>query len=140
MRITSFAAPGVLALAVLGFQACGGDDSPSSPSGQDDDGGGGGGGGGQSAATITIGSSGVNPATVTIPVGSRVTFVNNDTRSHQMSSNPHPVHTDCPALNLPNLSPGQSSTSGVLNTARTCGFHDHNFPDEAQLRGSVVIQ
>ncbi|MET0213090.1 MAG: hypothetical protein ABW292_08810, partial [Vicinamibacterales bacterium] len=50
-------------------------------------------------STITITASGVSPRTVTIPAGSRVTFVNNDTRVHDMASDPHPEHTACPAIN-----------------------------------------
>ena len=36
-------------------------------------------------------------------------FVNNDSRSHEMFSDPHPEHTDCPEINQVGfLSPGQS--------------------------------
>ena len=92
-------------------------------------------------ATITITASGVNPRTVTIPPGGRVTFVNSDTRVHDMASDPHPAHTDCPALNdVGFLQPNQSRTSGNLNTARTCRFHDHNRDTDTSLQGSVVIQ
>ncbi|MGC4085591.1 MAG: hypothetical protein QM736_26580, partial [Vicinamibacterales bacterium] len=73
------------------------------------------------AATITISSSGVNPRTVTVARGSQVQFVNNDNRSHQMNSDPHPEHTDCPELNSVGfLTAGQSRLTGNLNTARTC--------------------
>jgi plastocyanin len=82
----------------------------------------------------------ISPSTATINRGDRVTFVNNDTVPHTMSSNPHPVHTDCPALNVGTLSTGQSRASGTLNTARTCGFHDHDNPDSPGLQGSIVIQ
>ena len=94
------------------------------------------------SATITIGADGrVSPASVTITRGGRVTMVNNHTRAHDMSSDPHPEHTQCPELNqIGFLSAGQSRTSGNLNTARTCGFHDHNEPDNAGLKGSIVIQ
>jgi len=93
-------------------------------------------------ATITIGSDGrVSPATVTITRGGRVTFVNNHNQAHDMSSDPHPSHTDCPELNQVGfLTAGQSRTSGNLNTARTCGFHDHNQPTNTALSGRVVIQ
>lgn len=92
-------------------------------------------------ATITITSSGVSPQNVTVTVGGRVTFVNNDTRAHDMASNPHPGHTDCPELNSVGfLTPGQSRTSGNLNTRRTCGFHDHNRDADPTLRGTVTIQ
>ena len=51
-------------------------------------------------ATITIGANGaISPASVTVTRGGRVTFVNSDTRAHDMSSDPHPEHSDCPELN-----------------------------------------
>ncbi len=83
------------ALAVAGLAAgCGGDDQPRlaqrrsrSP---------GGGGGSTNTTTITMTSSGASPRDITVPLGSRVTFVNNDTQPHDMASDPHPEHTDCP--------------------------------------------
>jgi hypothetical protein len=67
--------------------------------------------------------------------------MNNDTRSHDMSSDPHPQHSDCPPINeLGILAPGQSRTTGVLGTARTCGFHDHDQPSNAALLGTITIQ
>jgi plastocyanin len=94
------------------------------------------------SATITIGADGrVSPSTVTITRGGRVTMVNNHNRAHDMSSDPHPEHTTCPELNQWGfLQPGQTRTSGNLNTSRTCGFHDHNLPNDTGLRGSVIIQ
>lgn len=94
------------------------------------------------AATITIGTNGaISPTSVTLNRGGRLTIINNDTRAHDMSSDPHPEHTDCPELNqIGFLTAGQQRTSGNLNTARTCRFHDHNLPDNAALKGTVVIQ
>jgi hypothetical protein len=94
------------------------------------------------SATIIIGADGrATPSTVTIVRGGRVTMINNHNRAHDMSSDPHPEHTTCPELNQWGfLQAGQQRTSGNLNTARTCGFHDHNEPDNASLRGSVIIQ
>lgn len=92
-------------------------------------------------ATITITSSGVSPRTVTVSVGSRVTFVNNDTRPHLMNSDPHPAHTACPAINdVGFLQPGQSKATGNLNTPRSCGFHDHDQPLNTSLQGTITIQ
>jgi plastocyanin len=117
--------------AVVMFASCGGSDS----------------GGGTTtpsqtaAATITISSGGLSPKTVTVPRGSQVQFVNNDNRSHQMSSDPHPDHTNCPELNQVGfLNAGHSRQTGNLNTARTCGFHDHDSPNTVPLQGSIVIQ
>lgn len=139
----------VVALAVAA--ACGGGGGPTSPSGSGgtgNTGGGGTGGGGtggggvSTTATITIGADGaVSPANVTVAVGGRVTFVNNHNRPHDMNSDPHPEHTDCPALDQVGfLSPGQSKTSGNLNVARRCGFHDHNEPSNSALTGSITVQ
>jgi hypothetical protein len=70
-----------------------------------------------------------------------VTFVNNDTRVHEMDSDPHPDHTDCPEINQVDLlTPGQMKLTGNLNTRRTCGFHDHLNDTNNGLRGSIVIQ
>jgi plastocyanin len=94
------------------------------------------------SATLTIGSNGsISPANVAITRGGRITIVNNDSRAHDMSSDPHPEHTQCPEINqIGFLTSGQTRTSGNFNTARTCSFHDHNQPDSAGLKGTIVIQ
>jgi plastocyanin len=134
-------AAGVLTAAMA---ACGGgSDGPTAPSDGGGTGGGGTGGGGlPTTATITIGADGnVSPATVTIAVGGRVTFNNNHNRNHDMASDPHPSHQDCPPMDQVGfLTPGQSRTSGNFNTARRCGFHDHNEPSTTGLQGAIIIQ
>jgi len=108
----------------------------SSPSGPSDPG-----GTPTPSTTITLTSSGTNPAAVTVPPGSRVLFINNDSRAHFMASNPHPDHTDCPELNQVGLlSPTQRRETGNLNTTRTCGFHDHDDPTNTRFQGRIVIQ
>jgi plastocyanin len=97
---------------------------------------------GPSGATITISNGAVNPSSVTISVGQSVTFVNNDTTAREMSSNPHPTHTDCPQVNaLGRLNPNQTGLTNAFTSARTCGFHDHASNDTIPgLRGTIVIQ
>jgi plastocyanin len=91
--------------------------------------------------TITIANNTVTPKDIIVPLGSQVTFVNNDNRSHDMESNPHPEHTDCPALaQVGFLTPGQSRQSGNLIVARICGFHDHNLAEVTGLQGTITIQ
>jgi plastocyanin len=91
--------------------------------------------------TITITASGVSPQRITVSQGARVTFVNNDTRQHEMNSDPHPTHGDCPPIDdVGFLAPGQSKQTGNLNVVRTCGYHDHNQPDTESLKGQIVIQ
>lgn len=92
--------------------------------------------------TVTIGTDGrVSPSSLTVAPGTRVTFVNNHNRQHDMASDPHPEHSNCQEVNqVGNLQPGQSRQTGNLNTARTCGYHDHNDPSNSGLMGSIVIQ
>lgn len=113
---------------LVGLAGCGGS-SPSSPS--------------AGSTTVTISSSGASPTTLTISPGTRILFVNTDNRSHNMTSDPHPEHSDCPELNAVGLlQPGQSRESGNLNTVRTCGFHDHDDPPPggAKWTGRVTIR
>jgi plastocyanin len=117
-------------LALLPLAACGGGSpsSPASPSG---------------TATITITASGVSVTQVNVAQGARVTFVNMDIRAHNMTSDPHPEHTDCPEINTVGLlQPGQSRETGNLVTVRTCGFHDHDDPPPGgnKWTGKITIR
>jgi plastocyanin len=97
--------------------------------------------GATSTLTITIANNAVSPKNIIVPRGSQVTFTNNDNRPHDMESDPHPEHTDCPELaQVGFVNPGQSRQSGNLNTPRICGFHDHEQPAVAGLQGSITIQ
>lgn len=130
----------VLAAVVLGVAlSCGGGGTPTGPGA-----GGAGTGTGQpgvSGATVTIANGRVTPASVTIAVGQSVTFINNDTRVRNMYSDPHPGHTQCPSINaVGTLNVGQTKLTNSLPTARSCGFHDHDDPDNTLLHGTIVIQ
>ena len=114
----------------LTLNACGGDDPPNAPSNS-----------GNIAATITITASGLSPASVTVPAGSRVTFQNNDSRGHGPASNPHPTHGSCPPLDLIGTIPaGSSRTSGNLNTPGVCGYHDHDTDADPRYNGTITVQ
>ncbi|HXW04582.1 MAG TPA: hypothetical protein VD833_05070 [Vicinamibacterales bacterium] len=125
--------------------ACGGGSSPTGPSG------GGGGGGaavgstgapGPSGATITITAGGVSPSQVSISVGQSVTFVNNDSRSHEIASNPHPTHGSCPSIEggLGIVGAGQTKLTHGFSGAGSCGFHDHLNPESGSLQGTITIR
>ncbi len=137
-RAKGFLAAHILAIGILpGLAACGGSSSPNGPGANP----GGSGSPGPSGATITITNGRVNPSEVTIAVGQSVTFVNNDGRGHNVSSDPHPNHTDCPSINaVNNLTNGQTRLTNAFTAARTCGFHDHDDPDNGSLRGRITIQ
>ncbi|MEO5820390.1 MAG: hypothetical protein ABIT71_07760 [Vicinamibacteraceae bacterium] len=94
-----------------------------------------------SGPTVTISASGLTPRTIEIPLGGRLTIVNNDSVSHDMGSDPHPGHEDCPELNLIGmLQPGQNRTSGNLVEARSCGMHDHLRPLATSLHLRLTIR
>ena len=132
--IWGFAAAGALAILMA---ACGGGSSgsgspgsPTAPTGPT-----------TATTTITISNNAVSPRDIVVPRGSQVTFINNDSRAHDMESDPHPEHTDCPAINQAGfLNPGQSRQTGNLNTVRTCGYHDHDQDQVRSLQGTITIQ
>jgi len=93
------------------------------------------------AATVSITASGVSPKSVTVPVGSSVMFVNNDSRQHDMTSDPHPTHSDCPSVNIVGtLEVGQSRATAAMTPAKTCGYHDHNDSTNTSMQGTIVVQ
>jgi len=117
----------VIAAAVLATAGCGGE-APTNPSDPP-------------CATITIANNAVSPKAVTVSPGCRVTFVNNDSRSHEIASDPLPEHTDCREINSVGvLSPSHSGQTSNLNTVRTCGFHDHQQDQLASMRGTITIR
>lgn len=121
------------ACAVLVLATCGGgySDPPTAPPG---------GSANDPAATITIRADGtLSPNEVTIDVGERVRFINQDSRRHHPQSNPHEVHNDCPAANVAELGPGQSATTAAFTVAKACGIHDHLNPDSTGLHGVIRV-
>jgi len=91
--------------------------------------------------TITISAAGSSPRNLTVPPGTQITFINNDSVAHEMYSDPHPEHTDCPEFDsVGRLSPGSTRQTKNLTTTRVCGFHDHINPFVQSLTGSIRIQ
>ena len=136
-RLRLFAGGAVLAGGMALVVACGGSSSSSgsttSPSGSCTP--------SSSPTTIVIMNNTVCPQSLTVPRGTQVTFSNQDSKIHEMDSDPHPEHTDCTELNQVDfLNPGQIRQSGNLNIVRKCGFHDHQAPSQASLKGTITIQ
>jgi plastocyanin len=94
---------------------------------------------GPSGATITILANGsISPNNVDINVGQSVTIVNQDSRNHELASDPHPSHVDCPQFDVL-TAPGQTKVSNALVTARTCGIHDHLDATNVNLLGQIRV-
>ena len=115
-------------LVILVLAGCGG--GPSSPSN----------GGTTTDPTVTLTASGMSATQINVSPGTRITFVNNDARPHNMTSDPHPEHSDCTEINTVGLlQPGQRRETGNLVAIRTCGFHDHDDPPPGGARWSGRI-
>lgn len=89
-----------------------------------------------SATTITVTATGFSPQTITIKAGTKVTWINQSGITANVSSDPHPVHTDYPPLNLGSFANG-SSVSLVFDTAGTHGYHNHLNPSQ---KGTIIVQ
>ena len=83
----------------------------------------------------------MTPLELTIRVGQRVTFVNNDIRAHDVVGGIDPSHPDCPEIvQMGFLSPGQRRNTGVFTTARACDYHDHTMLSVPAFQGRIIIK
>jgi plastocyanin len=100
------------------------------------------GGSGPSGATITLTSAGADPRAVTVAVGQSVTVVNNDSRAHEIASDPHPQHGTCPSIEggLATLGAGQSRVTHAFANAGTCSYHDHLDSSNNAFKGTITVQ
>jgi hypothetical protein len=89
---------------------------------------------------IVYTTAGVVPNALTVDGGQAISIFNNDLVPHRFSSNPHPVHDDCPEINAAALNPGESATVTVGPGPKTCGFHDHFDPFNSALQGTLTVQ
>lgn len=91
-------------------------------------------------AVLTLTDAGVDASELRIAVGERIEIVNSSSQTHQIQSNPHPVHDECPPINQPGrLGPGERGFTDPFSTAMTCGFHDHLNPFVAAFQGDVIV-
>ena len=91
---------------------------------------------------MTISAAGViTPSELVVSPGSRVLFINNHSQPHNVTSDQHPDHRDCPEINQVGvLGPGQRRETGNLVTLRTCGIHDHDDADNRNLQARIIVR
>lgn len=90
----------------------------------------------QSQNTITLTADGFSPAVLTIKKGETVTWVNKSGVDATVNSDPHPIHTDYPPLNLGAFSDG-GTLSLTFDTPGTHGYHNHLNPSQ---KGKIIVQ
>lgn len=90
----------------------------------------------QSENTVTLTSSGFSPSNLTIKAGQTIIWVNKSGESATVNSNPHPVHTDYPPLNLGDF-PNGGTLSLTFDKPGTFGYHNHLNPSQ---RGTITVE
>lgn len=90
------------------------------------------------AATVTLRANGSQPDSVTVTVGTTVTFKNDDTVSHWVASDPHPAHTGLPGFDLGAMAPN-GATQHTFTKVGRWGYHDHLDAGNAGFLGTVII-
>jgi plastocyanin len=85
---------------------------------------------------VTLTPSGFDPQTVTIAKGTKVIWINKSGQTATVNSDPHPIHTAYPPLNLGVFSDG-SSLSLVFDQPGTYGYHNHLNPSEF---GKIIVK
>lgn len=85
---------------------------------------------------VTLTSSGFLPVSLTVKVGTKVTFINKTGTSATVDSDPHPVHTSYPSLNMGGFKDGETLTF-TFDKAGTYGYHNHL---KATQKGTIVVE
>ena len=86
--------------------------------------------------SVTVTTNGFQPSSLTIKAGETIVWNNQSGNTGNVSSSPHPIHTDYPPLNLGDIAPG-ASVSLVFPTAGTYKYHNHLNPSQ---RGTIVVE
>jgi len=89
------------------------------------------------AKIVTITAAGVSPKTLTVTAGTVVTFVNTDTISHQIASDPHPAHGGLSGFD--NTSSSQSYAF-TFTKKGSFSYHDHQDSSNSAMKGTIIVQ
>jgi plastocyanin len=91
--------------------------------------------GGADDYRVTIALVGMDPFSIEVPVGARVTFINKDSRfAHDLAS-------DCPEIDsMGRLEPGESGRTAEFARSKTCHYSDRLYPNSPLRRGTIVVR
>lgn len=85
---------------------------------------------------VRITTSGFSPSTVTVKVGTVVTWTNGSGDTARVSSDPHPTHTTLPGFDSTSLG-GDETYTFTFTKVGTWGYHNHEDP---AMTGTVIVQ
>jgi plastocyanin len=87
------------------------------------------------AYIVKIALISMDPASIDVPVGARVTFVNNDPNF------PHHMGSACSELDaVGRLDPRQSGETAPFTASKTCNYYDRLQPDNPLRHGKIVVR
>ncbi len=87
------------------------------------------------AYVVRIAAVGMDPFSIEIPIGARVTFVNNDDNfAHDLTSGCREVDA------VGRLEPRQSGQTAPFTTAKTCTYYDRLNPENPLRRGKITVR
>lgn len=89
-----------------------------------------------SSATIVYSDAGYSPTVSSITSGGTVTIKNESNSDIQFDSNPHPIHTDNPELNVGPIASGEEKSIALSKTG-CFSFHNHLNPSKT---GSILVK
>lgn len=91
-------------------------------------------------ASVAITKSGFSPSTITISVGTQLTWTNQDTKPHQVASNPHPLHSSIEGFDSgKTLLPGDSLAFSFEQPG-SYSLHDHLNPLDSKYSLTVTVE
>lgn len=85
--------------------------------------------------TVTL-ESDFSPSTITIKKGTKVVWINNSGKTATVDSNPHPVHTSFPEMNLGTFGDGEK-IEFVFEKPGTYNYHNHF---QSSQGGTVIVE
>ncbi len=89
-----------------------------------------------SEVTITVTQEGYSPKEVTVKQGTKLQWVNQSGALVTVHSDPHPMHTSYPLLNLGRLEQGKS-VELIFDKAGTYTYHNHL---NAGQGGTIIVE
>ena len=97
-------------------------------------------GSGSSGINVDITATGLSLVNARVNPGDGVTFVNKDSRPHQIASAPTASYATCPELNLgAPIAPGSSASVYMAAATETCAFNDKLDPANASYQGTIAV-
>lgn len=86
---------------------------------------------------VNYSSGTFNPAVLTVPLGTMVTFHNDSNGNMWIASNPHPTHTDYPGFDSKAFIAAGQDYAFTFTKRGTWGYHNHLNPTEG---GTIIVQ